>query len=791
MADPASAVVALSLPGGALGSGLLVGLATALVLVTILLALEWRARNRRERELGELVGSLEAVIEGTLRAPPAMDDGTLAVVSSAVGRLAHDLHASRRDAERAHDQVEAVSTATRDVAVIVTDPDGDVLEINEQTTEMLGWPEGELRGRSVAVLFDAEAYRELLPKLARRELRDNGLCERSEMVRRDGSTLPVELSVHETRPVGSSSSGLLIVARDISRTIAREREIAASEERYRELVDGLAEPVAIVRDGRIVFVNPAFRRRFNLRGDEALGTSFRERVATRDVLRFDELLDEAETREGPPTRVEVELIDAEPGRFQATVRKIAFDREPAVLVVLAEQPRRRATPDADQVAAQLDAILEASADGLLVISERNGRSFVRMSNQAFAELSGLPLSAVLGSAPADLAERLLEIDGPGTPIARALLTEQRRMTEEVTVGEDEQARDLSIQLAPLTAPDGTSIGRILVCRDQTEQRRSERELQRFTEQLQLSKERLAVAYANLETAHGDLRERNQQLDRLNSELRRLDAMKSDLLGNVTHELQTPLVSIRGYTEMIAKARLGPVTEEQKKGLTLSLRNIDRLIGMIDNLVAFSSREKEYGRLTLSSFPLAEVVAEARATVASQLTDNGLCWESAIPPGLAVEADRDRIVQVFLNLSANAIKFTGRGGTLRVEARVGEQGRAQVVFSDTGAGIPSGELDRIFERNYQAGGNDERSARPGGAGGSGIGLSIVRDILRMHGCRIHVTSELGKGTKFHFDLPLAEGQELDADAEIEAAVEAAVERRPRFRVINKRDEEAGD
>lgn len=591
MAPLTSAVAASSLPAGALGSGLLVGLAVALVLVTILLALEWGARNRRERELAELVGSLEGVVEGTLRTPPAMADGTLAVIASAIGRLAHDLHASRRDAERAHDQVSAVSAATRDVAVIVSDPDGDVLEVNEQTTEMLGWSEDELRGRSVAVLFDREAYRELLPKLARRGLRESGICERSEMVRRDGASLPVELTVHETGAVGKVPAGLLLVARDISRTIAREQELAASEQRYRELVDGLSEPVVIVREGRIVFVNPAFRRRWELKADEAIGTSFRERVATRDLLRFDELLDEAQARDGSATRVEVELIDdgvdgARAGRFSATMRRISFDRAPAVLVVLTELARRRSVPDADEVATQLDAILEATADGLLVISERAGRAFVRMSNHAFAELTGLPLSAVLGARPHDLAERLLELDGPGTPIARALVSADPRLREDVTIDRDGQPRDLSIQLAPLTRPDGESIGRILVCRDQTEQRHSERELQRFTEQLQLSKERLSAAYANLETAHGDLRERNQQLDELNGELRRLDAMKSDLLGNVTHELQTPLVSIRGYTEMIAKGRLGPVTDEQKKGLQLSLRNIDRLIGMIDNLVAF-------------------------------------------------------------------------------------------------------------------------------------------------------------------------------------------------------------
>ena len=85
---------------------------------------------------------------------------------------------------------------------------------------------------------------------------------------------------------------------------------------------------------------------------------------------------------------------------------------------------------------------------------------------------------------------------------------------------------------------------------------------------------------------------------MNAELRTLDGMKSDLLANVSHELQTPLVSVRGYTEMILKERLGSINDEQRKGLTLSLKNIDRLIAMIDNLLAFARTDREPGELTI-------------------------------------------------------------------------------------------------------------------------------------------------------------------------------------------------
>src|SRR4029450_7144872 len=104
--------------------------------------------------------------------------------------------------------------------------------------------------------------------------------------------------------------------------------------------------------------------------------------------------------------------------------------------------------------------------------------------------------------------------------------------------------------------------------------------------------------------------RSFEIEKANQELRTLDEMKSNLLANVSHELQTPLVSIKGYTEMILKGRLGTVTEEQKKGLEVSLRNIDRLIGMINNLLNFSRLEKDMAGMVITNFPLPALVDEA-------------------------------------------------------------------------------------------------------------------------------------------------------------------------------------
>jgi len=290
---------------------------------------------------------------------------------------------------------------------------------------------------------------------------------------------------------------------------------------------------------------------------------------------------------------------------------------------------------------------------------------------------------------------------------------------------------------------------VLACRDVTERREAERRLQARAEEVQLGKVGLERAYRRLDAANRELAARTEQLDALNAELRKLDEMKSNLLGNVSHELQTPLVSIRGYTEMILKERLGPITGEQRKGLELSLRNIDRLITMIDNVMVFARSEPDLGRVTPSRFPLGGAVEEAAALLGDEMVRRGLELRVDVADDLTAWADRDKVLQVFLNLLSNAVKFNREGGRIEITARGVRPDTIEVSVSDTGVGIPPEALERVFDRHFQV-------DRGEGAPGAGIGLAIVRDILRLHGCRIAAESEPGWGTRFTFTLPREAG-----------------------------------
>jgi signal transduction histidine kinase len=294
------------------------------------------------------------------------------------------------------------------------------------------------------------------------------------------------------------------------------------------------------------------------------------------------------------------------------------------------------------------------------------------------------------------------------------------------------------------------VGRVATFRDITLQRRAETALRDRSEELASSQGELERAYRELEVINHDLERRTQELTRLNRELRSLDEMKSSLLANVSHELQTPLVSIKGYTEMILKEKLGPLNDQQRRGMEVSLKNINRLIGLIDNLLSFSRLEGEVAELRLEVFPLRGLLEEVGETLRARALERQV--EIVLPPpgdDFLVKADRDKISQVVMNLLSNAIKFNRPRGKVWVEVGSGRRGYLKVEVRDTGVGIPAEALDKIFDRFYQVDASASRRQD-----GTGIGLSIVKNILRMHGCMVRADSVPGEGSVFSFTLPAA-------------------------------------
>ncbi len=247
----------------------------------------------------------------------------------------------------------------------------------------------------------------------------------------------------------------------------------------------------------------------------------------------------------------------------------------------------------------------------------------------------------------------------------------------------------------------------------------------------------------------ELEKVNQELGKLNLELKTLDQMKSNLLSNVSHELRTPLVAIKGYTDLIFKEKIGPVNAQQKRGLEISLKSIDRLISLIDNLLNFSKMEMGFEKLKLSTFNLIDVAEQEVQLIKSRADDRKITITTMFPSHpVIIRGDRDKISQVFINLLENAVKFNNYEGKIHIEISMSGTDLVIVKVADTGIGIPQNALDKIFDRFYQVDGSHSRKY-----GGTGIGLSITSNIIRLHGGKISVNSQEGKGSYFTFALPV--------------------------------------
>ncbi|MBE3590991.1 MAG: PAS domain-containing protein [Firmicutes bacterium] len=337
-----------------------------------------------------------------------------------------------------------------------------------------------------------------------------------------------------------------------------------------------------------------------------------------------------------------------------------------------------------------EAILTYMADGILAV-DRHG--LVTLINPAATRILRVRAGDALG--------RPLGAIWPDPKVAEALaesLAGETAAVQTTAGGAGETQRTLQGQLAPLKAEDGGVEGVVIVVRDVTEQ-----------EQIEL--------------------------------------LRKEFVANVSHELKTPITTIKSYVETLIDGALDdPATARSFLGTVVA--EVDRMTRMINDLLQLSRMEHErrfWDRRPLDVAALAEDVCQKLRRRTRRKNLRLACEsEGEIPPALA---DRDKIEQLLTNLITNAIDFTPEGGRITVRTRA-DGGDVVVSVSDTGVGIPPEDLPRVFERFYRV-----DKARSREFGGTGLGLSIAKEIVEGHGGTIRIESELGSGTTVWFTLPI--------------------------------------
>jgi signal transduction histidine kinase len=219
------------------------------------------------------------------------------------------------------------------------------------------------------------------------------------------------------------------------------------------------------------------------------------------------------------------------------------------------------------------------------------------------------------------------------------------------------------------------------------------------------------------------------------------------MASVSHELRTPLHTIIGFSELLAEEREGPLNEKQKRFLRHIQADSEHLLGLINDLLDIGKFEGGGLSVSVEATSVRAAIADAVAAIQAVAAEKAVAVRGGCEQGLVVVADPVRLRQILANLLGNGVKFTPAGGEVSVDA-VAEDGFVRISVCDSGIGIASEEQERIFEKFYQAG-----FTTAGVREGTGVGLTISRQLVELQGGRIWVESSPGCGSSFHFTLPV--------------------------------------
>gem|GEM_PF-1660080 len=377
------------------------------------------------------------------------------------------------------------------------------------------------------------------------------------------------------------------------------------------------------------------------------------------------------------------------------------------------------------------AIVTLTADGRVLSWNPEAE---RLFGWRAAEVLDRPLPTLAGAGEAAEAQDLLGRVLRGERIAGLELRRHHK---------DGRAVDVAVSAAPIEDASGRVSSVQVIYLDVTARRAAEA--------------RLRQSYEEVERAWRRAAEQAEELARLNGELdqartRALESvrLKSEFLANMSHEIRTPLNAIVGFADLMLETGLDAAQREFAETTRSAAYS---LLGIIDDILDFSKLEAGQLQLDPHPFDLGALVEEVAELLAPRAAEKGLELVLRTAPGtpMRLVGDAKRVRQVLVNLVGNAVKFTERGHVLLdIAGEPVAGGRARMCFtvSDTGIGIPEAQRERIFGKFTQADGSTSRRF-----GGTGLGLSISRQLARLHGGELTLTSEVGAGSTFCFDITL--------------------------------------
>lgn len=306
---------------------------------------------------------------------------------------------------------------------------------------------------------------------------------------------------------------------------------------------------------------------------------------------------------------------------------------------------------------------------------------------------------------------------------------------------DDLQKTLDYQLEQNTKGNSMLLGQALIDLKLIE--RSELD-QAVTEQILQLRSALQAANRTLERR---VEERTAELQKALERVSELSQLKANFISNISHELRTPLTHIKGYIELMVTESLGAITDEQKHALQVSQQSTGRLESLIEDLIMVSLASRGELSIKLENIDIQRIANLAVKSFMGKAAERGIQLHGVIDEDMPfAQADSQKIAWVLQQLLDNGIKFTSSGGSVILSVKREGENLVIVSVTDTGIGIPSSHLNDIFEPFHQLDGSSTRRY-----GGTGLGLSLVRQIIEAHGSMLEVQSVEGRGTTFKFPL----------------------------------------
>jgi len=598
---------------------------------------------------------------------------------------------------------------TAQATVMVLDTEGKIVSFNPYMEKLSGYKIDEVKGKDWFTTFLPECDYDQIRRLFKKSLR--GIQTRGNInpiIAKDGREILIEWSDKTLKDNDGKIIGLLAIGQDVTERKKTEEMLKKSEERYKRLFNSSPELIMeIDEEGNIFTINPMMEKSLGVPDAKLIGKNIFDILPSEIADQRAKIARNA-LKEGKNQEVE----DVRRGRYFHTIYvPIIYPDGKKTIHIIAKDitEQKKAEYTLRESEEKYKTIFNSAGDSIISLDDDGNIMDV---NDVGLQRIGYERNDLIG-------KNISVLDNIFTKESKQFVLknfQQRKLGvhlpayEVKVISHMGEEYYVEVNAVPIVK-DGKNQGFLAILRDITERKVAE-----------------------------------EKIKKQNVQLKKLDDIKTDFLNTTSHELRTPVASIKGYIQMLLKQTLGDITEEQKKALEVLLRNTNRLDHLIQDILDISNLESGTMKFIPEKTDITKMIKEVIETMQSSANLKNIKINTKLEETSEIVIDQERIKQVLMNLIDNSIKFSPQNSTINLFTKMKKD---EVLFEvqDFGRGIPKKKQKKIFERFYQVDTGMDRKF-----GGVGLGLAISQGIIQAHGGKIWVDSMLGKGSTFKFSLP---------------------------------------